>query len=72
MKLFNESFANMNSLPDINLVVHLITLSFLTDINFTAENLWSLNSIIILFFRISSQFLIFFFFFQLIQSLENC
>ena len=70
MKLFNESFANINSFPDINLVVHLITLSFLTDINFTAEDFYLLNSIIILFFQISSQFLIFFF--QLIQSLENC
>ena len=69
MKLFNESFANINSFPDINLVVHLITLSFLTDIKFTAEDLWLLNSIIILFFRISSQFLIFF---SIIQSLENC
>ena len=52
MKLFNESFANIKSFPDINLVVVLMTFFFLTAKDLMLADSPSLNFIVILAFLV--------------------
>ena len=76
MKLFNESFVNIKSFPDINLVVALMTFFFLTAKDLMLADSPSLNFIVILAFLVPLRSKIFslivynflfFFFFYLFQ-----
>ena len=60
MNDFNDNLASISNFPYMKRVVHFMLMFDLTAIYFTEEDSQSLNSIIILFFLISSQSLILF------------